>query len=769
MIKDIIKTSIKSVLSDAQIVKTRRLLSFPRLLIEGIRVHGLGKLFPLKPQALNLLANDVCNSRCQMCLIWQKKKDKQITPEELAKILGDSLFSEIKYIGVSGGEPTLRSDLPDFFEAICLKKPKIIGTGIITNGIIEKHVKERILASAKVCKEHGVGFNVMLSLDGIGETHDIVRGKRGNFESSISLLNFFRYETNIPTSFGCTITSTNAFYVDELLDFAKAEGLYGRFRIAEYIQRLYNDHQTEFIRSFDEKTSYHLALFFFRAEHTFEKDPTFKKTYRNIREMLVAGQPRKIGCPYQARAAVLTSRGELLYCAPKSPVLGNTLDTSASELYFSNLEIRNRIIQKDCNECIHDYHEPVTFSESFSHFLETRRQKKYKCSNLLKTAKNQVKNPKPISNASNLSSSIVLIVGWYGTETAGDKAILWTIINNLRSRDHPPEKIYLSSLYPFISHWTLKEVGLSEVSIVETYSKAFEAVCNETDEVVVGGGPLMDIEPLSHILYAFIQAAKNNAIARVEGCGVGPLNNLIYTSVVSEIFRLSDHITLRDQASADRSLREFSIPRIETAPDPATDYVDFAKNSGFLESGTSILGSTKNVSCFLRDWTLEYKGDLDHVEFHSMKCRFEEQLAHLVLAISQNRDLAVHLLAMHTFCVGGDDRIFNRKFANSLSTLANENQVKVAVDFVREPMSPIEILRSMYHSKFNLCMRFHSVLFAETLGVAYIAIDYTGGGKIRAFLESKGKLDRLLSLQDIASGRWQDSLNNTLCNQSEAK
>jgi len=84
------------------------------------------------------------------------------------------------------------------------------------------------------------------------------------------------------------------------------------------------------------------------------------------------------------------------------------------------------------------------------------------------------------------------------------------------------------------------------------------------------------------------------------------------------------------------------------------------------------------------------------------------------------------------------------------------------VSFAREPISPLEILQSMYHSELNICMRFHSVLFAETLGVSYIAIDYTDGGKIKAFLKDKGKLDRLIPLKEVAAGRWKKDLTNLL-------
>ncbi|MBR8827031.1 MAG: polysaccharide pyruvyl transferase family protein [Gomphosphaeria aponina SAG 52.96 = DSM 107014] len=759
----IIKQKLKSTLTEKQLSKIRKinsLKSLGSLAYQELRTKKLGQFFPQKPTTINMLVNDVCNSRCQMCLIWQQKKDKELTPDELAEILSDGLFSEIKYIGVSGGEPTLRTDLAEIYRVICKKKPKITGTGIITNGIIHDTVKQRILDAAEICRSYGVEFNVMVSLDGIGEVHDTVRGRKNNFDSAIALLKFFHEETDIPTSFGCTITSSNALYVDELLDYAKLSGLYGRFRVAEYIERLYNSGQTEFIRSFDEKTLYHLGLFFFRVEHDFEQNSTFQKTYRNIRGMLVENKPRLIGCPYQSTAVVLTSKGELLYCSPKSPSIGSTLEFSAEQLYFSNLDKRKEIIDKDCSNCTHDYHEPVTLKERLLYYIKRRRRHKYNCSNLLNLATKLTKLERGLINLDHLSSKNVLIVGWYGTETVGDKAILWSVINDLRRRNNPPEKIYLASLYPFVSNWTVKEMSLEEISVIETYSQEFEKVCKQIDEVVVGGGPLMDIEPLNHILYSFIIANKSGAITRIEGCGIGPLELSLYTKVVSEIIRLADHITLRDQASAQRSTRDFSGKKLVTViPDPATNYVQFIKSSGDLDTNIPPLGTAKNISCFLREWGEDYIGNLSREEYILTKYRFEEQIAEFLLTLADNYSANIHLLPMHSFSVGGDDRIFNRKLATNLSNLLTERHLKTQVSFARETVSPQKILQSMYSSKFNICMRFHSVLFAETLGVPYIAIDYTNGGKIKAFLEEKGKLDRLISLADIANGFWKDKLS----------
>lgn len=757
-----LKLTIKSKLTAKQQNLIRKAYSLSQLAYQDVRVNLLGQILPMKPVAISMMANDVCNSRCQMCLIWQQKKDYEMSPDDLAKVLSDPLFSNVAHIGITGGEPTLRKDLPELFRVACTTLPNLSATSMITNAIIEDVVKQRVTECAEVCRQYGKDFGVSVSLDGIEEVHETVRGRKGNFDSAIGVIDYLR-EIGIPVSFGCTITNSNALYVDELLDFVKAKGLSGSFRVAEYINRLYNDKQTEHIRSFDEKTVYHLGLFFFRAEHSFELNSTKQKTYRSIRGMLAEGKPRQTGCPYHTQTVILTSRGELLYCSPKSPIIGNTLKDSAKKLYFSNLDKRKEIIKNNCDDCIHDYHVPVNFREKVAFFLESKRKHhKYNCQKLVKQAAKLTKQQKSITDVFQLTSKTTLIVGWYGTETAGDKAILWTIIKNLRSRLQPPEKIYLASLYPFVSQWTVKEMALGEIEVVETFSREFEQICDRVEEVVVGGGPLMDIEALNHMLYSFMRASKSGAVARIEGCGIGPLVNPLYIKVVAEMMRLADVVTLRDAASTERCVNQFSGSNVRTVADPATDYVEYIKSEPQLINTVPILGTSANVSCFLREWSGEYAAKRTPEEYVNLKIKFETELAKLIAAVAQSQNLDVHLLPMHTFQVGGDDRVFNRRLAKDISGLLGETEPESKVRFARGVVSPEEILQSMNGAQFNICMRFHSVLFAETLGVPYLAIDYTGGGKIKAFLTAKGQLNRLISLEEVAAGQWSDKIAGLL-------
>jgi glycosyltransferase involved in cell wall biosynthesis len=61
-------------------------------------------------------------------------------------------------------------------------------------------------------------------------------------------------------------------------------------------------------------------------------------------------------------------------------------------------------------------------------------------------------------------------------------------------------------------------------------------------------------------------------------------------------------------------------------------------------------------------------------------------------------------------------------------------------------------------------MRFHSVLFAEKLNIPFIAIDYTGGGKIKGFLKDQNKLNLMFDRTDLSNKNWRQKLDTILLN-----
>ncbi|MFM5997805.1 MAG: radical SAM protein, partial [Dolichospermum sp.] len=145
-----------------------------------------------KPLVIQFPVNDICNCRCQMCNIWHQKFDYQITPSELEKALSNPLFSEVKTIGVNGGEPTLRKDLAELVDILFRKLPKLSNISLITNSLNSSQVTERITEIGQVIKSHNGLLDVMVSLDGVGEVHDRVRGRKGNFENAVKVIDFIQ-------------------------------------------------------------------------------------------------------------------------------------------------------------------------------------------------------------------------------------------------------------------------------------------------------------------------------------------------------------------------------------------------------------------------------------------------------------------------------------------------------------------------------------------------------------------------------------------------
>ena len=136
----------------------------------------------------------------------------------------------------------------------------------------------------------------------------------------------------------------------------------------------------------------------------------------------------------------------------------------------------------------------------------------------------------------------VCIIVWYGTETIGDRAILAGIFSFLH-HSFPGFKVKLGSLYPYFSKRTIKEdsplyqkiTGNQKLEIELFNSKEIrelEQAIKTSDLLIMGGGPLMHINAMFMIEYAF-KLAKNSFLESVR------FNLLTKVEVRSSLFSVS--------------------------------------------------------------------------------------------------------------------------------------------------------------------------------------------------------------------------------------
>ncbi len=127
---------------------------------------------------------NVCNSRCITCFNWKilnKNIDKELTLEEIDKIT--KKMGPLNTVAIGGGEPFLRKDLPEIVN--CFDRNNNLSTiGIPTNCL---SVDKTLSKTEKILKNFRGRVKIGLSLDGIGEMHDRIRGVEGNFDKFLEV------------------------------------------------------------------------------------------------------------------------------------------------------------------------------------------------------------------------------------------------------------------------------------------------------------------------------------------------------------------------------------------------------------------------------------------------------------------------------------------------------------------------------------------------------------------------------------------------------
>ena len=160
---------------------------------------------------LTVISTYRCNSRCQMCYIWQNPTDPK---EEISAKTLEKLPGGFDNLNVSGGEPTLRRDLADLIDVVY---PKARITEISSNGLRP----ERLLPIIKKYPNIKVRF----SLEGDEATSDAIRGEKNGYATKIAGLRKLREAGGTDLGFAMVIQDENADQLVRVYEMARAEGV----------------------------------------------------------------------------------------------------------------------------------------------------------------------------------------------------------------------------------------------------------------------------------------------------------------------------------------------------------------------------------------------------------------------------------------------------------------------------------------------------------------------------------------------------------------
>lgn len=295
------------------------------------------------PIYVQWVATHRCNYSCEHCgTNAGLALSNELSTQEATTLINEMADMGVKFLSVTGGEPLLRKDL---FQILKLAKKRGIKVGFVTHGRLASNFKNEIKELQP--------YSMMVSLDGLKETHNKLRGNNANFGQSLAIVKFFK-EIKIPRiSVSTTVNQRNFKELEELKEIIFNSGAnYWRINIAIPEGRA-KDKQWMYLNN-DQL----LKLFEFinKNRKKFKIEICEGAGYLGEGDTKLKDTPFFCGCGWNT--CTIMADGDVMGCPifenKKEHREGNIRDNSFKEIWENKFErFRNLKLPDDCNSCEH--------------------------------------------------------------------------------------------------------------------------------------------------------------------------------------------------------------------------------------------------------------------------------------------------------------------------------------------------------------------------------------------------------------------------------
>jgi Fe-coproporphyrin III synthase len=155
-----------------------------------------------------------CNLRCAHCYASAGKAEQELTTKQGLELIATLADYGAPVILFSGGEPTMRNDLPKLIDAAVKSGMRAV---ISTNGtLISQDMAMRFA-------DLGLSY-IGVSLDGLEEVNDTFRGVKGAFKEAMQGI-YNAMHQNIKVGLRFTMNRRNVDQIPGIFDLMKGEGI----------------------------------------------------------------------------------------------------------------------------------------------------------------------------------------------------------------------------------------------------------------------------------------------------------------------------------------------------------------------------------------------------------------------------------------------------------------------------------------------------------------------------------------------------------------
>lgn len=167
------------------------------VLAGGVRISGSTDAY-LPLMAVLQLTNR-CNLSCSFCYASSgPAMPNELTADDWVKVLERLARAGTATVTLTGGEPTIARD---FRRVLGTASALIDSVDIFTNGL---HWSDELISMVAACGN----VQAQISIDGLGVRHDLVRGRAGAYQESLSTIRRLS-DAGVPVFVAMTVTPAN--------------------------------------------------------------------------------------------------------------------------------------------------------------------------------------------------------------------------------------------------------------------------------------------------------------------------------------------------------------------------------------------------------------------------------------------------------------------------------------------------------------------------------------------------------------------------------
>ena len=274
-----------------------------------------------------------CNARCSMCNRYKapSKPEEELSIETIKKL------PKMYFTNITGGEPFIRTDLPDIVRELYKLSDRIV---ISTNGFFT----DRIVALAKEFPQIGI----RISIEGLEKTNNEIRGLENGYQRGDQTLKKLREMGMKDVGFGMTVQDKNAPDLVPLYDISDEMGM--EFATASLHNSFYFVEAKNIIhdrpmvaKNFEELVN--------KVLKSKEPKKWFRAYFNHGLINYIYGQPRLLPCDMSFDTFFIDPYGDVMPCngTKDKEVMGNLNTQTWDELWNSPEAEKVRVKVRHCD------------------------------------------------------------------------------------------------------------------------------------------------------------------------------------------------------------------------------------------------------------------------------------------------------------------------------------------------------------------------------------------------------------------------------------